>query len=197
MAAAANDPGAASGVLAPPSCGVPSGTPRRSSLRLPLSLPGWFASLAMITRDGPLPRAGACAGGEPAPGQDLRDGEPASPLELDLEQAERPRARRDHEPIRPGRDHLAGARGAGRERGAMDLEELPLERGERRRRRGQRTYLALELDRRAAPVETAVLALDARREGDARGGLRDRTQRAGLEAVDRLADGLRTETCEP
>src|SRR5881396_1329577 len=50
MAAAANDPGAASGVLAPPSCGVPSGTPRRSSLRLPLSLPGSFASLTMITR---------------------------------------------------------------------------------------------------------------------------------------------------
>ncbi len=50
MAAAANDPGAASGVLAPPSCGVPSGTPRRSSLRLPLSLPGSFASLATITR---------------------------------------------------------------------------------------------------------------------------------------------------
>src|SRR6266704_4648640 len=50
MAAAANDPGAASGVLAPPSCGVPSGTPRRSSLRLPLSLPGSFASLAMTTR---------------------------------------------------------------------------------------------------------------------------------------------------
>ena len=39
-----------SGVLAPPSCGVPSGTPRRSSLRLPLSLPGSFASLTMITR---------------------------------------------------------------------------------------------------------------------------------------------------
>src|SRR6266404_851164 len=175
MAAAANDPGAASGVLAPPSCGVPSGTPRRSSLRLPLSLPGSFASLAMIYPDGLLPRAEACARGEPAPGQELRDGEPASPLELDLEQAERPRA--------------------GRERGAMDLEELPLQRGERRRRRGQRTYLALELDRRAAPVETALLALDARREGDARGGLRDRTQRAGLEAVDRLADGLRTETC--
>src|SRR5439155_798557 len=36
-------------VLAPPSCGVPSGTPRRSSLRLPLSLPGSFASLTMIT----------------------------------------------------------------------------------------------------------------------------------------------------
>src|SRR3989475_6467155 len=50
MAAAANDPGAASGVLAPPSCGVPSGTPRRSSLRLPLSLPGSFASLTMVTR---------------------------------------------------------------------------------------------------------------------------------------------------
>jgi len=49
MAAAANDPGAASGVLAPPSCGVPSGTPRRSSLRLPLSLPGSFASLTMGT----------------------------------------------------------------------------------------------------------------------------------------------------
>jgi len=46
----ANDPGAASGVLAPPSCGVPSGTPRRSSLRLPLSLPGSFASLTLITR---------------------------------------------------------------------------------------------------------------------------------------------------
>src|SRR5436309_7060705 len=50
MAAAANDPGAASGLLAPPSCGVPSGTPRRSSLRLPLSLPGSFTSLAMVTR---------------------------------------------------------------------------------------------------------------------------------------------------
>ncbi len=40
----------AQGVLAPPSCGVPSGTPRRSSLRFPLSLPGSCASLAMITR---------------------------------------------------------------------------------------------------------------------------------------------------
>src|SRR6266404_2310825 len=50
MAPAANDPGAASGVLAPPSWGVPSGTPRRSSLRLPLSLPGSFASLTMATR---------------------------------------------------------------------------------------------------------------------------------------------------
>src|SRR2546426_5756842 len=56
MAAAANDPGArgasraARWLLAPPSCGVPSGTPRRSSLRLPLSLPGSFTSLTMITR---------------------------------------------------------------------------------------------------------------------------------------------------
>src|SRR5438034_1221294 len=50
MSAPANDPGAASGVLASPSCGVPSGTPRRSSLRFPLSLPGSFASLAMVTR---------------------------------------------------------------------------------------------------------------------------------------------------
>src|SRR5204863_10108601 len=57
MVAAANDPGAASGVLAPPSCGVPSGTPRRSSLRLPLSLPGSFASLAMITRTDSLAMA--------------------------------------------------------------------------------------------------------------------------------------------
>src|SRR5439155_370705 len=40
----------ASGVLAPASCGVPSGPPRRSSLRLPLSLPGSFASLTMVTR---------------------------------------------------------------------------------------------------------------------------------------------------
>src|SRR5438477_1604666 len=64
MAAAANDPGAASGVLAPPSCGVPEGTPRRSLLRFPLSLPGSFASLVMITptdswaargRDDPAP----------------------------------------------------------------------------------------------------------------------------------------------
>src|SRR6266516_1522372 len=50
MSAAAHDPGAASGVLAPPSCGVPSGTPRRASLRFSLSLPGSYASLAMITR---------------------------------------------------------------------------------------------------------------------------------------------------
>src|SRR6266566_2131791 len=54
--AAANDPGerggsrAARWLLAPPSSGVPSGTPRRSSLRLPLSLPGSFALLTMITR---------------------------------------------------------------------------------------------------------------------------------------------------
>jgi len=48
MAAAANDPGerggsrAARWLLAPSSCGA--------SLRLPLSLPGSFASLATITR---------------------------------------------------------------------------------------------------------------------------------------------------
>jgi len=56
MPAAANDPGAASGVLAPPSCGVPPGTPRRSSLRFPLSLPGSFASLDMITPTDSLER---------------------------------------------------------------------------------------------------------------------------------------------
>jgi len=62
MAAAANDPGerggsrAARWLLAPPSCAdqhparVPRAAPRRSSLRLPLSLPGSFASLATITR---------------------------------------------------------------------------------------------------------------------------------------------------
>src|SRR3989454_855010 len=61
MAAAANDPGerggsrAARWLLAPPSCGVqlparvPRAAPRRSSLRLPLSLPGSFASLTMAT----------------------------------------------------------------------------------------------------------------------------------------------------
>src|SRR5438876_2408322 len=55
MPAAANGPGArgasraARWLLAPPSCGVPEGTPRRSSLRFPLSLPGSFASLATIT----------------------------------------------------------------------------------------------------------------------------------------------------
>jgi len=59
MAAAANDPGerggsrAARWLLAPSSCGdqlparVPRAAPRRSSLRLPLSLPGSFASLTM------------------------------------------------------------------------------------------------------------------------------------------------------
>ena len=62
MAAAANDPGERGGsraprwLLAPSSCGyqlparVPRAAPRRSSLRLPLSLPGSFASLTMITR---------------------------------------------------------------------------------------------------------------------------------------------------
>src|SRR2546429_127789 len=62
MPAAANDPGerggsrAARWLLAPPSCGdqlparVPRAAPRRSSLRFPLSLPGSFASLAMVTR---------------------------------------------------------------------------------------------------------------------------------------------------
>ena len=41
-------------VLAPPSCGVPSGTPRRSSLRLPLSLPARSLSLAMVTGQTPM-----------------------------------------------------------------------------------------------------------------------------------------------
>src|SRR5947207_2531693 len=47
---------AARWLLAPPSCGdqrparVPRAAPRRSSLRLPLSLPGSFASLATIAR---------------------------------------------------------------------------------------------------------------------------------------------------
>jgi len=62
MAAAANDPGARGGsraarwLLAPPSCGnqhparILRAAPRRSSLRLPLSLPGSFASLTMAAR---------------------------------------------------------------------------------------------------------------------------------------------------
>src|SRR5256884_9843434 len=76
MAAAANDPGerggsrAARWLLAPPSCGVqlparvPRAAPRRSSLRFPLSLPGSFASLAMVAPTascapaGPLPAIG-------------------------------------------------------------------------------------------------------------------------------------------
>ncbi len=59
MAAGCGERGASeSGVLAPPSCGdqhparVPRAAPRRSSLRLPLSLPGSFASLAMTARIG-------------------------------------------------------------------------------------------------------------------------------------------------
>src|SRR5207245_7459727 len=69
LAAAANDPGAASGVLAPPSCGdqplsrVPRAAPRRSSLRLPLSLPGSFASLTMITPTDSWRRRGSGAMG--------------------------------------------------------------------------------------------------------------------------------------
>src|SRR5438874_779702 len=76
MSAAANDPGerggsrAAEWLLAPPSCGdqlparVPRAAPRRSSLRFPLSLPGSFASLAMVAPTascapaGPLPAIG-------------------------------------------------------------------------------------------------------------------------------------------
>src|SRR5439155_16303058 len=61
MVAAANDPGergdsrAARWLLAPPSCGaqhparILRAAPRRSSLRLPFSLPGSFISLTMIT----------------------------------------------------------------------------------------------------------------------------------------------------
>src|SRR2546428_13707330 len=61
MAAAANDPGARGASRgarcwpAPPSCGDqppargPCAAPRRSSLRLPLSLPGSFPSLATVT----------------------------------------------------------------------------------------------------------------------------------------------------
>src|SRR5207244_13549065 len=64
---------------APPSCGdqrparVPRAAPRRWSLRLPLSLPGSFASLTMITRTDPRRAAlthprqrsahGLCTGG--------------------------------------------------------------------------------------------------------------------------------------
>jgi len=58
IAAAVNDPGAASGAArqavslahARALCGVPAGTPSRSSLRYPLSLPGSSTSVAMLTR---------------------------------------------------------------------------------------------------------------------------------------------------
>src|SRR5439155_20052316 len=84
-AAAANDPGergdsrAARWLLAPPSCGdqlparVPRAAPRRSSLRLPLSLPGSFASLTTITRTDSWGRGpaldDAVRGGEGEPGR--------------------------------------------------------------------------------------------------------------------------------
>jgi hypothetical protein len=52
-----------------------------------------------------------------------------------------------------------------------------------------RAHEPLEVGGRARPVEPRVLALDARREGDARRGLRRRLHRAGAEPVDRLAEG--------
>src|SRR5436189_2166943 len=96
MAAAANDPGerggsrAAEWLLGPPSCGdqlparFPRAAPRRSSLRLPLSLPGSFASLTTITRTdssgrGPaLDDDDAVAGGGGEPGREARSGSWAS-----------------------------------------------------------------------------------------------------------------------
>jgi len=50
VSAAAHDPGAASGVLAPSSCGVPSGTPRRSSLRFVSREPQAVPELLKLTR---------------------------------------------------------------------------------------------------------------------------------------------------
>src|SRR5439155_7238845 len=47
---ASADPGPAAGVLAPPSCGVGTPTPRRSSLRLPASAPGSAGSLRAPSR---------------------------------------------------------------------------------------------------------------------------------------------------
>ena|SRR5712664_2591505 len=73
VAAAANDPGerggsrAAEWLLAPPSCGdqpparVPRAAPRRSSLRLPLSLPGSFALARYAAALPPLPPRGSFA----------------------------------------------------------------------------------------------------------------------------------------
>src|ERR1051325_10418907 len=89
MAAAANDPGerggsrAARWLLAPPSCGdqlparVPRAAPRRSSLRLPLSLPGSVASFSMITRAdsqrlSPPPSRGRPASASPVLGNGSR-----------------------------------------------------------------------------------------------------------------------------
>src|SRR5205823_2259673 len=79
---------AARWLLAPPSCGdqpparVPRAAPRRSSLRLPLSLPGSFASLATIARTDSWGRGpaldDAVAGGEGEPGRDARSGSWAS-----------------------------------------------------------------------------------------------------------------------
>src|SRR5439155_2106905 len=90
MAAAPNDPRergdsrAARWLLAPPSCGdqpparVPRAAPRRSSLRLPLSLPRPFASPTMLTRTDSWGRGpaldDAVAGGEGEPGRDARSG---------------------------------------------------------------------------------------------------------------------------
>jgi len=45
-----NDTGATSAVLVPPLCGVPTGTPPRSSLRFTLSLPVSLGSLGTMAR---------------------------------------------------------------------------------------------------------------------------------------------------
>src|SRR2546427_11739339 len=98
MAAAANDPGergdsrAARWLLVPPSCGdqlparVPRAAPRRSSLRFPLSLPGSFASLTMVTRTDSL------TGG----GDDLPSPSPPPPPASRLELSQQPEERIQH-----------------------------------------------------------------------------------------------------
>src|SRR5256884_9311236 len=105
MPAAANDPGerggsrAARWLLAPPSCGdqlparVPRAAPRRSSLRFPLSLPGSFASLTMVTRTDSLTGGGDDLPSPPPP--------PASRLELSQQPEERIQ-NRDGMPGAPG-----------------------------------------------------------------------------------------------
>src|SRR5204862_2500678 len=118
---------------------------------------------------------------------------------LELEQRERATAGADHETTGVGSEDPArlAAGWMRRAGGPVDLEPPAIERREGRRRRRERADLALELHGGAAPVEPAVLCLDARGVGHARRRLRRRAERALAKTVERGPDRPGAERCEP